>query len=119
MEASSVATPSHASTLGKSMRYSHFVFHADISDKKRYTCSVREVYPLLKVNSLSFWERLTLLHLPNIVGLEKLGKVVVFLLLFYLFYLSVYGIIVSGGIDIADYTQSYGESVAVTHEGEL
>ena len=47
------------------------------------------------------------LHLPDVVRLEQLGKVVVRLLGLHLFDLLVDGIVVGRSLDIADHTQSY------------
>ena len=60
-----------------------------------------------------------LFYLPDVVGLKQFGKVVVLLLLADFGYLGFDGFVVCGGLDVADYSQGDGESVAVAHEGEL
>ena len=51
-----------------------------------------------------------LLHLPGVVSLQQFFKVVILLLSTNLSNLGVNGLVVSRSIDIADNTQSYGES---------
>lgn len=60
-----------------------------------------------------------LFYLPDVAGLKQFGKVVVLLLLADFGYLGFDGFVVGGGLDVADYSQGDGESVAVAHEGEL
>ena len=57
-----------------------------------------------------------LLHLPGVVSLQQFFKVVILLLSTNLSNLGVNGLVVSRSIDIADNTQSYGESIAITHQ---
>jgi len=60
-----------------------------------------------------------LLNLPDVVGLEEFGEVVILLCCLDFFYLLVDGIVISRSFDIADDTECYGETIAITHEGEL
>ena len=60
-----------------------------------------------------------LFHLPDVVGLKEFGKVVVLLCSLHLLYLSSDTVVVCRSIDIADDTESYWETVAIAHEGEL
>ena len=60
-----------------------------------------------------------LLHFPNIVGFQQFSKAVVRFLGTYLFYLCLYRIVVGGCLHITDYTQCDGESIVVSHQGQL
>ena len=60
-----------------------------------------------------------LAHFPDIVGFEELSEVVILLLGRNLFYLSIDSIVVSRRINVADHTESNGETIVVTHQGEF
>ena len=60
-----------------------------------------------------------LLHFPNVVGFQQFSKAVVRFLGTYLFYLCFYSIVVGGCLHITDYTQCDGESIVVSHQGQL
>ena len=79
----------------------------------------KKVFRVWALKTFLSLESFDLLNLPDIVGFQQLLEVVVLLLGADLSELSVNGIVVGGSIDIADNTQSYGETVAITHEGKL
>ena len=64
-------------------------------------------------------EAFLLFYFPDVVGFQELSKVVILLGGFDLFNLCGYGVIIGGSLNVADNAQCYGESVAVTHQGEL
>ena len=60
-----------------------------------------------------------LFYFPDVVGLKELSEVVILLGGLDLLNLCRYCIVVGGSLNVADNAQCYGESVAVTHQGEL
>ena len=60
-----------------------------------------------------------LFYFPDVIGLKEFGKVVVLLGGFDLLNLCCYGVVIGGSLDVTDYAQCYGESVAVAHQGKL
>ena len=65
------------------------------------------------------WLRHFLFYFPNVICFKEFCKVVVLLGGLDFFNLSGYCIVICGSLDVADNAQSYGESVAVTHQGQL
>ena len=60
-----------------------------------------------------------LFYFPDVVGFKELSKVVILLGGLYLLNLSGYCIVIGGSLNVTDNTECYGESVTVTHQGEL
>ena len=60
-----------------------------------------------------------LFYFPDVVGLKELGKVVILLGGLYLLNLSGYCIVIGGSLNVTDDAECNGESVTVTHQGEL
>ena len=57
-----------------------------------------------------------LLHLPDVVGLEEFGEVVILLCCLYLLYLLVDCVVVGWCVNIADDTEGDREAITIAHD---